>query len=76
MAIDARRGPGLAIDERESVLERFVRGRSAAGDGSGLGLAIVREIADLHGAELRLQDSVLGGLAVHLRLRAPPLPAP
>ena len=67
-------GPGLAADEREAVLERFVRGRSAAGDGSGLGLAIVREIADLHGAELRLQDSALGGLAVQLRLRAPPLP--
>ena len=67
-------GPGLAVEEREAVLERFVRGRSAAGDGSGLGLAIVREIADLHGAELRLQDSALGGLAVCLRLRAPPLP--
>ena len=68
-------GPGLAAEEREAVLERFVRGRNAAGDGSGLGLAIVREIADLHGAELRLQDSALGGLAVCLRLRAPPLPA-
>ena len=67
-------GPGLAADEREAVLERFVRGRSAAGEGSGLGLAIVREIADLHGAELRLQDSALGGLAVQLCLRAPLLP--
>ena len=69
-------GPGLAVDEREAVLERFVRGRCAAGDGSGLGLAIVREIADLHGAELQLKDSALGGLAVQLRLRAPPPPAP
>ena len=67
-------GPGLAADERVAVLERFVRGRSAAGDGSGLGLAIVREIADLHGAELRLEESALGGLAVQLRLRAPPVP--
>ena len=60
-------GPGLPPEEHEAVLERFVRGRGASGDGSGLGLAIVREIADLHQAELRLQDSPLGGLAVSLR---------
>ena len=44
-----------------------MRGRNAAGDGSGLGLAIVREIAALHQAELRLEDSTLGGLAVRLQ---------
>jgi len=65
-------GPGLAADERETVLERFVRGRGAAGDGSGLGLAIVLEIADLHRADMRLQDSALGGLAVELQFTADP----
>ena len=61
-------GPGLPADERATVLERFVRGRSATGDGSGLGLAIVREIAELHGAQLQLEPSALGGLAVRLVL--------
>ncbi|OYV00804.1 MAG: hypothetical protein CFE45_07570 [Burkholderiales bacterium PBB5] len=59
-------GPGLPPDEREAVLERFVRGRGAGGDGSGLGLAIVREIAELHRATLTLGDSPLGGLSVRL----------
>ncbi len=68
-------GTGLAADEREAVLERFVRGRGAVGDGSGLGLAIVREIAELHQAELLLEDSALGGLAVRLQFN-PPAPAP
>lgn len=63
-------GPGIAAAERESMFERFVRGRDAAGDGSGLGLAIVREIASLHGASVTLQDSPLGGLLVRLAFTA------
>ena len=59
-------GPGLAANEREAMLERFVRGRGAEGEGSGLGLAIVREISDLHHARLSLDHSALGGLAVQL----------
>ena len=69
-------GPGLPGDERDAVLERFVRGRNASGDGSGLGLAIVREIAELHQATLRLQDGPLGGLAVSLRFAAQALAGP
>jgi len=65
-------GPGLPVDERDAVLERFVRGRAASGDGSGLGLAIVREIAELHGARLQLADSALGGLSVRLVFEAEP----
>ena len=59
-------GPGLPADQRSLVLERFVRGAGAPGDGSGLGLAIVQEIAHLHQAQLSLDDSALGGLAVRL----------
>ena len=59
-------GPGLPADQREAVLERFVRGPGATGSGSGLGLAIVREIAHLHRAELQLGPSPLGGLLVRL----------
>jgi len=59
-------GPGIDDDERESVFERFVRGRSAAGEGSGLGLAIVRDIATLHHATVSLADSPWGGTSVAL----------
>jgi two-component system sensor histidine kinase TctE len=59
-------GPGIAEDEREAVLERFTRGRNARGDGSGLGLAIVRDIAAMHGAQLRLGDSAWGGASVSI----------
>jgi two-component system sensor histidine kinase TctE len=61
-------GPGLPPEEREAVFERFVRGRGASGDGSGLGLAIVREIAAMHGAQVSLCDSALGGLRAVIRL--------
>jgi len=57
-------GPGIAEDEREAVLERFVRGRLAVGDGSGLGLSIVRDICTLHGASVTLSDSDWGGACV------------
>jgi two-component system OmpR family sensor kinase len=41
------RGPGIDVDERQAIFERFYRGRErAAGEGLGLGLAIVKRIAD------------------------------
>lgn len=57
-------GPGVPLDERERVFERFVRGRLAEGEGSGLGLAIVRDIAGLHRATVEISDSPWGGLTV------------
>lgn len=54
-------GVGVPPDQRESVFERFVRGRGASGEGSGLGLAIVRDIAALHGATVTLDSGPLGG---------------
>ena len=62
-------GPGIAEDERQSVFERFVRGRLAADEGSGLGLAIVRDIAALHGATVSLIDSAWGGISVTVAFR-------
>lgn len=59
-------GPGIDEDERASVFERFVRGRSAAGEGSGLGLAIVLDIATLHHATVSLADSPWGGTTAEL----------
>jgi signal transduction histidine kinase len=50
-------GPGVHPDERESIFERFHRGRDTAGQaGFGLGLAIGRELAERMGGELILED--------------------
>lgn len=54
-------GPGVPIDERERIFERFARGSSAKDSGTGLGLAIVKEIAELHGATVTLTRSLHGG---------------
>ena len=65
-------GPGIPPEEREAVLERFVRGRGARGPGSGLGLAIAAAQAQRHGGRLRLESSPLGGVRAVVELRAGP----
>jgi two-component system OmpR family sensor kinase/two-component system sensor histidine kinase QseC len=55
-------GPGIPVDERERVFDRFHRRADAAEGGSGLGLAIVKAIADRHGAVVSLGDSIPHGL--------------
>jgi two-component system, OmpR family, sensor histidine kinase TctE len=49
-------GPTIPQHERGRVFERFHRLLGTHQEGSGLGLAIVREIAELHGAEIVLDD--------------------
>lgn len=64
-------GPGIAVDERERVVERFYRVRGTEADGSGLGLAIANEIARSHHTELELGDGQEGhGLRVRVRFKA------
>ena len=60
-------GPGLAPALRTVVLERGVRMDEAA-PGSGLGLAIVRDLCDIYGGSVTLQESPLGGLCVQVFL--------
>jgi two-component system, OmpR family, sensor histidine kinase PrrB len=60
-------GPGIPPQQRERLLEPFARGDTTA-SGSGLGLAIVAQQVALHGGELRLAESDLGGLAAEVRL--------
>jgi signal transduction histidine kinase len=54
-------GPGIPMDRRESIFERFERGGNRTDGGTGLGLAIVQEVARVHGGALCLEDSDLGG---------------
>ncbi len=58
-------GPGLARALRTVVLERGVRIDEAA-PGSGLGLGIVRDLVELYGGSVSLDDSPLGGLRASL----------
>lgn len=54
-------GPGIPVEQREHVLERFVRLESERStSGNGLGLSLVRAAAELHRAELRLEDNQPG----------------
>jgi signal transduction histidine kinase len=52
------RGPGIAPEDRERVLKRFVRlEKSRTEPGTGLGLSLVQAVARLHGGSVRLEDN-------------------
>jgi signal transduction histidine kinase len=47
------RGPGVPVDERRRIFERFARaGGAKAGTGSGLGLSLVAETVSRHGGQV------------------------
>jgi signal transduction histidine kinase len=60
-------GPGIDPRLREAVMLRGVRVDEAA-QGSGLGLAIVRDLAELYGGAISLDDAPLGGTRARLAL--------
>lgn len=62
-------GPGIAEDQRESVIGRGTRLDEQVA-GHGLGLGIVRDIVEAWDGRLSLQDSPLGGLRVRIELPA------
>ena len=65
--IVADSGPGISAEDRERVLDRFVRLEASRNSpGSGLGLSLVRAVAQLHCADNELDDN-LPGLRVVLR---------
>jgi two-component system sensor histidine kinase TctE len=59
-------GPGIALTERDRVLDPFYRTPKSSGDGCGLGLAIAREIAARHGARLLIMDHLPRGTRVEV----------
>ena len=71
-------GPGVPVEERESVFNLFFRGqrgdsgtsdgRTVRVKGSGLGLAIARELVEAHGGHIAV---VGGGAGGHFRVTLP-----
>jgi PAS domain S-box-containing protein len=56
----ADNGPGVPADERDKIFEKFYRGKQTAGSsvaGNGLGLALSRQIASLHGGDIKLDST-------------------
>jgi signal transduction histidine kinase len=62
-------GPGIVPEMRDVVLQRGVRADEAA-PGSGLGLSIVRDLAEVYGGTISLENSSQGGLRARLQLPA------
>jgi signal transduction histidine kinase len=62
-------GPGIEPSMREAVLQRGI-GADEAVQGSGLGLAIVRDLAEIHGGSITLEESPMGGARARLILPA------
>jgi signal transduction histidine kinase len=64
-------GPGIPPEARQRIFEPFFRldeSRSASSGGTGLGLAIVQRIMVLHGGQVRVEESPLGGARFTLSL--------
>lgn len=60
-------GPGIPETQRDQVFSRGTRLDEQI-DGHGLGLGIVRDIVEVWGGVLQLQESELGGLKVLIEL--------
>jgi two-component system osmolarity sensor histidine kinase EnvZ len=64
-------GPGIPEEERELVFRPFYRidhARNQDSGSTGLGLAIARDITRIHGGDIKLDASSLGGLKAVLTL--------
>jgi two-component system OmpR family sensor kinase len=70
-------GPGIPVDARESVFERFTRldgSRARSTGGAGLGLSIVQSIVVAHGGSVRVDAAISGGARFVVTLPREPAP--
>ncbi len=64
-------GPGIPVEDRDRVFERFFRtdvSRTRASGGSGLGLSIVAALVAAHGGAVEVADTPGGGATFRVRL--------
>jgi signal transduction histidine kinase len=65
-------GPGIRLEDREVVFDRFVRAHNASarrdGDGTGLGLALVAQHVSAHGGRVHVTDRPGGGARLRVEL--------
>jgi len=71
------RGPGIPVEDRTRVFERFSRGGAAAGSrgihsGVGLGLSLVAEHVRLHGGTVRVESRLDGETGARFVIELPP----
>jgi len=62
-------GPGIPVDERTRVLDRGARLDERV-SGQGIGLSVVRELAQLNGGTIHIDESPLGGARIEIRFPA------
>lgn len=55
-------GPGVPVEQRSAIFERFWQGSSAGGRGLGLGLYISRSVVEAHGGKLWVEGSAAGSV--------------
>lgn len=67
-------GPGIPVDQRSKVFERFWQadGTPTGGGGAGLGLAISKRIVDQHDGEILITDNQPHGACIVISLPALP----
>jgi two-component system, OmpR family, sensor histidine kinase MtrB len=68
-------GPGVPVEERSLVFERFARGavagRRSSSDGAGLGLSLVEEHVRMHGGRVWVEDRTDGEPGARFVLELP-----
>jgi two-component system sensor histidine kinase MtrB len=68
-------GPGVPVEERDLIFERFARGavagRRSSSDGAGLGLSLVDEHIRLHGGRVWVEDRADGEPGARFVLELP-----
>jgi two-component system, OmpR family, sensor histidine kinase QseC len=62
-------GPGIPLEQRKRIFERFYRGNNHNQSGSGLGLSIAQRVAQLHHLEIQLLNNPIknNGLCVQIQ---------